>query len=230
MRSVWLVVVLWVVLPSSLLIAQDVAGTSEQAQNLYHRATLAFEAEEWSEAAELYQRSYDLEPHPELLYNLALSQERGLRDAQALETYQAFIAATAEDSPKHREAQTRARTLQTRIDQARRAQVHPGEDAPSRALPLTSVVVGAASLAAAAGTLIWRLQVRSTLNDECTAGGCEGPQHGLVDRYDRLGVASWVLLGVGAAASLTGILLWSSDAGSQEVATDGQRLLVRGTF
>lgn len=229
MRFVWVLAGVFLCQPV-LVIAQE-GSDSERAQNLYRRATLAFEAEEWSEAAELYARAHALEPHPELLYNLALSQERSLQDEEALATYRAFIAATDEGAPKRDEARSRANTLETRL---RTPAGVPAVSEPSvgasNAGPTVLVVAGAASTLAAAGTLVGRLVLRSSLEGACVDGGCEAPQHASVDRYHRLGVTSWVLLGVGVATTLVGVLLWSKGDARLEASTDGQRLVVRGTF
>lgn len=207
--------------------------SSERARALYVRATLAFEAEEWAEAAELYERSYEVEPHPELLYNLALSQERNLADEQALATYRAFIEATEPGAPMHDEAVSRANTLQTRLrggSDAGAGPINAPEEPTGNGLPIALVAVGGVALAAAVGTLVGRLVVRGDLNEACANEVCLPEAHGQVDRYNRLGAASWALLGVGAAASLAGILLWSSGDGTQEVTSDGFGLQWRGVF
>jgi hypothetical protein len=84
----------------------------------------------------------------------------------------------------------------------------PAKPDPTRTWGWITVGVGAAILAGAGVTGILAMNLDSDLSAKCgTSHKCAGNLQGDIDRLDTLTLTTDVLLGVGAAAVITGTLL-----------------------
>ena len=81
----------------------------------------------YEQALTYFRLAYEASPHPELLYNIALSADRLRRDAEALEAYRAYLAGT--DAPRH------AAAVQARIALLEQALASPEPEAHQASRP-----------------------------------------------------------------------------------------------
>lgn len=67
------------------------APTQSEGEKVATQAVTAFEAEEYEKAVELFERSYQLSPNPNILYNIGRTYEQTGDIASALEYYRRFL-------------------------------------------------------------------------------------------------------------------------------------------
>lgn len=68
----------------------------DEARGLYLAGAAAYEAGRFEESLAYFQRSYELSPHPELLYNIGQAADRARQDAIALDALRRYLAAMPE--------------------------------------------------------------------------------------------------------------------------------------
>jgi hypothetical protein len=105
MRTLWTggLLALFGLLSTSLARSQpdqDHAGQRQEAKETFDRATQLFEAGQPAQAAELYRRAHELEPHPAVLANIALSYDRAGDRVEAVRYYRRYLAAPVRSADK----------------------------------------------------------------------------------------------------------------------------------
>lgn len=80
----------WVSSPATGF-AQTAAERAKQVEQLSADATKAYRAGEYQKAADLFQKAHDIEPVPNLLFNMAKSYEKMENWNSAIEFYQKFL-------------------------------------------------------------------------------------------------------------------------------------------
>lgn len=63
-----------------------------EARALFDAGVLAFHNARYEDALERFQRAYELAPHPQLLYNVAITADRLRRDTEAIDAFERFLA------------------------------------------------------------------------------------------------------------------------------------------
>ncbi|MFO8072347.1 MAG: hypothetical protein R6V85_10785 [Polyangia bacterium] len=91
-----------------------------------------------------------------------------------------------------------------------------------RILGWVSIGMGSALLAGGAVTGGLALSLDSDLESDCSANGCPPDRHDDLDRRDALALTTDVLLGVGAAAAVTGVLLLTVFSGGAETRPEAE--------
>jgi tetratricopeptide (TPR) repeat protein len=94
------------------------AETKKRAKQYVDAALAAQEGGDFDQAVTLYQKAYDLIPHPLMLFNIGQAQRLAGRDEEALAAYQKYIAADP-NGPKAKEAQGFIAEIQPRVAKAR---------------------------------------------------------------------------------------------------------------
>jgi tetratricopeptide (TPR) repeat protein len=99
------IAVLWLGQASAL--AQPSSQAVDTAQDLFTKATTAYNLGRFEEAVTLFSKAYEAWPQPEFLYNIAQSHRLAKNCAQALHFYKRFLSTKDQDtaplSPKKRE-------------------------------------------------------------------------------------------------------------------------------
>lgn len=117
-------------------LAPAAAAADDAARSLFQAGAVAYAEGRYDDALACFERAYDLAGHPELLYNIALAQDRLRHDADALESFRAFLAQAPADAPHRAEVASRIavleRTLAQRRELERRAEEEPERDARRR--------------------------------------------------------------------------------------------------
>lgn len=117
-RSPWLAPLLLVAIALDAGGARAQVATSDvEARALHQAATAAFEQGRFDEALARYRRAYELSPRPVLLYNIAAAADRGGHDAQALEAYEAYLAAIPQ-AENRAFVESRIAVLRSRVPRA----------------------------------------------------------------------------------------------------------------
>jgi tetratricopeptide (TPR) repeat protein len=111
------------------------------AKRFYETGTLLFDRGEFVDAAKEFERAYQEQPRPELLYNVASAYDKGGERRKAVEYYRKYVAAMP-SSPDVASAKARADVLEREwkeLDAARAAASRPAEAKRNVAPPLPFV-------------------------------------------------------------------------------------------
>jgi uncharacterized protein HemY len=76
--------------------AHEPTERDREARALYEAAVVAFDEGRFEDALRLFRRSYELSERPELLYNVGTAADRLRRNEEALEAFEAYLAARPE--------------------------------------------------------------------------------------------------------------------------------------
>lgn len=100
------IAVLWLGTASAL--AQPSPQAKATAQDLFAKATTAYNLQRFDEAVTLFSKAYEAYPHPDFLYNIAQSYRLAKNCQQALYFYKRFLSTKEQDTeapltPKKRE-------------------------------------------------------------------------------------------------------------------------------
>jgi hypothetical protein len=193
------------------------------ARAYYIEATRAFGLEQYDDAAKEYTAAYRAKPDPALLYDIAQAERLANHPAQALRFYRLYLAHVPQ-TENRAEVETKiaelTRTLdeqkQTRELQARPPPVEkpvppaaPSDRPPGRAKEIAGITVGAVGVAALAAGIAFGVLAHNT-GDDVTAASKSGAKWS--SSQDSTGetdqTAEGVLLGVGSAALVAGVVLY----------------------
>lgn len=116
-------------------------AAGEDAKALFDRATVQFRIGQFHDAAQTYQRVYELHPDPVLLYNCAQSFRLANEPDKALLFYRSFLSAKP-DAPNREEVEGRIAELERVVAEQKKAKERPPNDvtptppaAPTQAQP-----------------------------------------------------------------------------------------------
>lgn len=202
--------------------AQD-SGDSNRiadAQAAYAEGAEAFSAGRFGEALDRFTRAYELAPRAALLYNIGTAHDRLGHDAQALSAYRDYLEATPE--ARNREyTEARIRVLEDRVRaleeqmaaqnetaETETTQVQPTESSSGANVPaIVLLALGGAAVIGAATSGGLALAQHGELDDACPMGACTPEHRDDLNRLDRLTRTTDVLIGLAAAAAITGVIL-----------------------
>ncbi len=110
------------------------AGESRdrEARALYEAAVVAFDEGRFADALRLFRRSYERSGRPELLYNVGTAADRLRYNEEALEAFEAFLAARP-DAEQRANVEARIAVLRQVIADA--ARPTPEQPTPERTTP-----------------------------------------------------------------------------------------------
>jgi tetratricopeptide (TPR) repeat protein len=222
MRLVAAAVCLALLLACSSLLAQTAPLTpndQEAAKAHYLAGSAYYDQADYANAVREFNEAYRLSKRPDLLYNLAISYERQEQFDHAIAALERYLV----EKP---DAQDRA-IIQSRIENLeKRRYTTRLTTPPQAAAPLAPVVtaappartrhvvsltvgaIGVAALAAALGTGISAQLLHDDLDRRCPGRVCRPSDQPDIDRGHALAVSTDVLIAVGAAATVTGVVLF----------------------
>lgn len=217
----------------------DTAGTTaevvpadtphdDEARIRFEAGELAYADGRFEDALHDFQRAFELSRRTDLLYNVGLSHERLRQDAEAIDAFERFLAA----SPDHAHADVVRRRL-TRlrgVEANASGETEAATESPSRVgLILTACFGGAAVVGGA-------VLLGIALSDKAEIEGLSSPRfwgdiEGQVDSVPRRSAAGIALIAVGGAAVL-GAVLWRVLGGSDStvVSVGPSQVSLRQTF
>lgn len=137
----------------------------EEAHGLYLAGAAAYEAGNYEDALGYFQRSYELSPHPELLFNIGQAADRARRDEVALDAFRRYLASDASIEQRD-QIEARVRALEAAVARGEAAVAPSGDPAlvaegpvdterPSAGSPVSSGPdAGGIGLTVAGGVLV----------------------------------------------------------------------------
>jgi tetratricopeptide (TPR) repeat protein len=205
---------------SSVALAQaaPTANDNEAARAHFMAGSAYYEQANYADAVKEFNEAYRLSQRPDLLYNIALAYERleNLDEAiGALEKYltlkpgaqdRNIIAARIENLKKRRASAQAAPSPAPIVAQP----PPPTQPPPRKPRHVASLAVGGVGLAvliAAVGTGAAALRDQSELDSVCQNMRCPASKQGQIDEGKALALSTDVLIGVGSAMVLTGVIL-----------------------
>ncbi|MCA9615351.1 MAG: hypothetical protein KC586_21495 [Myxococcales bacterium] len=184
-----------------------------------------YEAREYAQAAAEFQAAFDLRPEPDLLYNVARSYERAVMRAEAIAAYDRFLELPGTTSEMRQRAlgarnslESEVRALERRESDANAATneetteptpqptpTPPPPEEPSALRPVGFAMLGVGAAAAIVGGVFGGLALKANSDFEDATGRAE--QIELRDDVNRNALLADVLVGVGAATAVVGVVL-----------------------
>jgi len=110
----------------------------DEARGLYLAGAAAYEEGRFEESLAYFQRSYELSPRPELLYNIGQAADRSREDAIALDAFRRYLEAMPE-LPNRGALEGRIRVLEAAVERGTAA-APPDSEPVVEAEPPTPVV------------------------------------------------------------------------------------------
>jgi len=209
--------------------AQEPDPRDTEARRLFEAGESAFSDGRYEDALERFRDAHELSHRPRLLYNIATAAERLRRDREALEAYEAYLAALP-DAHNRREVEARIRILQETLatTDASAAPAEGTDAAPAEGTeggsagdyPLTWLFASGtvvATILGVTGRLLGNSEY-DDLVDRCTRiGGCtdEEVEGSSVKRWDRLTVTSFGLAAALLVATVIAFPLERPSAGDE---------------
>lgn len=208
-------------------------GRDREARALFEAGEVAYQDGRFEDALQYFRRSHELSGRPQLLYNIGLSADQARRDEEALEAYEAFLAAVPDTSLRTR-VETRIAALRAIL--AEEPAPGPAEPPAPPPLPATApdatptpapslatdenrggvgpgpwILVGAGGAALVVGAVLLGLVISDVNRVEGAQDGSDWADvEGAYERTLNEGrpIAAYTLLGVGVAAIAGGLLWW----------------------
>jgi len=244
--------------------AQSASVEDADARTLFNLGQAAFDQGRYQAAIDYFQQAYDLSHRPQLLYNIGQAADRLRDDRRALAAFEGFLREVP-DSPHHPSTRARVEVLRTAVATAdareleartvaeaatttNTAQANESGAAPALATsgdPEEAgggstagwIVAGIGGGALIAGATFFALG----MHDKSTVENAEdGSTYASVsDAYDRASMritVGSILMGVGAAAGATGIVLAlrggdsHADTAALELRVHANGLVLRRVF
>jgi tetratricopeptide (TPR) repeat protein len=194
----------------------------EAAKAHYAAGSAYYEQANYADAVKEFNEAYRLSHRSDLLYNIAVCYERLSQYDNAIKALKQYLT-DKPDAGDRVTIETRITNLEKLREQAAPPPrvVEPPKPAPPPPPPVvvserprhwwvpgTSVAAaGAAVLAASLGTGLAANSIYNDLNSKCQNKVCDPSLQSQQSKGNSLAIASDVLLGVGAAAALTGVIL-----------------------
>lgn len=189
------------------------ASHDAEARGLFDAGAAAYRDGRYADALDYFTRSYDLSSRPELLYNMAVSEEYLGHGADALAHFRLYLERVP-DAANRAEVEGRIASL------SRPAQPAPGPTPPPAApapgpdpVGLGLSIGGGVVVALGAGLL-----VATVLDQQAVDGAAPGTAWSSVsdaaERVPVLSAVGWIALGVGAAAATAGIVVLATNGGA----------------
>ena len=224
-----------IILNGSLTAAQDVsedAGSEAEARALFEAGRVAYSEGRFDNALESFRRAHELSGRPELLFNIGQSADRLRRDAEAIDAFEAFLEAR----PEHENAAAVRARLEVlhqeeatrRADAEERDRLRAEAATPS---PAPWVLIAGGGAAVVVGGVLVGLAIRDRNEIENLEEPTPWPElRDQVDRVPTFSTTGIVLLGVGGAALLAGIIWKLALPGDTELALSPRHLMLSGRF
>ncbi len=220
--ALWLLCAAPITLPVSPSSAQPAASAEAldaEARSLFEAGRTAYRDARYEDALGYYRRSYELSHRPELLYNIGQCEDRLRHDAEAIEAFEAFLAALP-DAPQRAEVTVRLdilrRTVETTETETETEAIDVLEPAPvdaegSAAVPW--VVLGVGGGLAAVGVALLIAGYVQIGDVESARNVPFSTVSGAYDAAPILTGTGWAALGVGVALAGIGAV-WVLSGGS----------------
>ena len=223
-------------------------GAEAEARALYTAGQAAFHEGRYENALEYLTRSYELSRRPALLFNLGTTYDRLRRDAEALAAFQQYLHDVPEAENRLeveariavlREAAARSTPPPAVVEPDPVPEPQPPTTPPpapatsSDAGPAPWIVVGVGGAAVVAGAVLMGVAAADVAAVEGASRGTRWETvEGAYARSEAESIAGAVLLGVGGAAALGGIVWAVTGSGGTrvEVSPTAGGLVARGTF
>jgi tetratricopeptide (TPR) repeat protein len=205
--------------------ARAASEEDERAKAHFLAGQSYYEQASYTDALREFTEAYRISKRPALLYNIARCHEALESYADAVKMLEAYLDQDPETTDRAA-VETRIANLKER-QAAREAKLQPPAavkapppttiappPAPHRKRVYTWIVggVGVAALAAALGTGIASQLAYNDLSSKCSGTTCDpatvGNAQGKIDSGKRLALATDILWPIGAAAAVTGIVLF----------------------
>lgn len=212
------------VLLASLLGGVSPLASTARAQDEYQTHLDAglrhYEAREYAEAAAEFEAAFAIRPEPDLLYNTARSYERAVMREEAIAAYDRFLALPGTTSEMRQRAlnarnslQSELRAMQTPEPQAPERDAAPTPEPtppppppePSALRPTGFALLGIGAATAIVGGVFGGLALASNADFEDATDREE--QIALRDDVNRQALLADVLVGVGVATAVVGVVL-----------------------
>ncbi|MDO9022788.1 MAG: tetratricopeptide repeat protein [Myxococcales bacterium] len=202
---------------SALLATTPAIAQTEPFQEVFEEGIAAFQARDYETALQRFQRSYILSRRPELLFNIGLTLERVGRREDAIATLRQFVSLQP-NSPQRADAERRIATMQsTSLPVVTPPVVAPPVVAPPVVVtapriapaPVASrpvwpwVALGGGAAAGIAGAVILATTSDPGADDSVIT---EGQYESALESNDTRRIVGAVLLGLGGAAAVAGVV------------------------
>ncbi|MBN8611414.1 MAG: tetratricopeptide repeat protein [Deltaproteobacteria bacterium] len=247
--------------PAGEQVTRDEAGAEAEARALYAAAQAAFHEGRFENSLQYFQRAYELTRRPALLYNLGVTYDRMRRDDEALAAFEQYLREEP-DAENVREVEGRVAVLRQALARTTDTQTTPAETTPVAATPVERtppvereiarpdptlivaapsndpgpapwIVVGIGGAAVVTGAVLLAVAAADVAAVEGASPGTHWSEvRGAYERSEAESIAGGVLLGVGAAAAVAGVVWAVAGSGGSEVevAPTAGGVVVRGTF
>lgn len=226
-RMRWLVCValslaVWTSLGSACRVAaQEVDLADSEARSRFEAGRAAMAAGRTEDALADFRRAYELSHRPALLYNIGVAADRLRHDDEALEAFEAYLAAMpAEEITNRAEVESRLVVLRETIASRTRGEDTREEDTRSDAPPATSagvsvpgvaLLVSGGVLAIGGAVLLGVGASERARVANATMGAPWSDYAGSAEIAPILEGSGGAALGVGAALAVTGAVLLAVD-------------------
>lgn len=204
--------------------AQDAGdGMDAEARGLYSAGEVAFAQGRFENAMTYFQQAYDLSHRPELLYNVGMAADRLRHDDEALAAFERYLAELP-DAANRAEVERRVAVLREAIashaaeddaDESSEVDAGASHHEPAATAPSAGpgagpwVVLGVGAAAAVAGGVLMGLAVADVaLVENAPPASTWSSVRDAYGRSEAESIAGAVLLGVGGAAMIGG-LVWA---------------------
>lgn len=231
------------------------SSADTDARAAFEEGRVAYDAGEYDDAVRAFRRAYLLSPRYPLLYNIAQAELRAGHDGLALEAFEGYLRQAPPDDERRGEVEERVRVLQgmgvraateEEVREAEEANREAESRAPRRRAsvpnggsgggdPAPWIVLGVGGAAAVAGAVLMGVAAGEAGRVTGAPDGARWEElEGTASGAEALWAAGLVLLGVGGAAMVAG-LVWGIAGGGEDRPSARLRLLpggarVEGTF
>jgi tetratricopeptide (TPR) repeat protein len=215
------------VTPCSAQPAASPEALDAEARSLFEAGRTAYRDARYEDALGYYRRSYELSHRPELLYNIGQCEDRLRHDAEAIEAFEAFLAALP-DAPQRAEVTVRldilrrtVETTETETTEGIEVVETPAPVDASGSDPVPWIVLGVGGGLAAVGVA---LLIAGYVQIGDVEGARNVPFSSVSGAYDAAPILTgtgWAAVGVGVALAGIGSV-WVLSGGSSSTSSNAR--------
>lgn len=207
--------------------ARTMSAIDAEAREHFQLGRTFYEQGRFQQAAEEFEIAFRMSARPQLLYNIYVARRDAGNQPMAIDALRGYLAQVA-DAPDRVTLEARLSSLEAQVkrqqeqEAARTESDRKAAEAEAKVaarpktrtervratLPIVLMGTGGAILLGSAVTGGLALSKANKLDDKCDGSACPQSEKSNVDATKTLAIATDVLWGVGAAAAVTGLVLF----------------------